>query len=198
MLLVRSPEQRAQGLELIRALGGEQEGRRWRVAVGLLKTSAWSWTTGFAPCAQRILGVGARRDRLLRRFSVDCALHLWRGVPLTAPAIQPLWPRPWKTSRAVLTMALSQRPDRLSVAYTRARRETRWVYRRLDSQDEAIWKLYHATQITRAACIVQAGRAVMETANHLARYEGAALSQAWFVQRLLEESQPEWFGRVPG
>ena len=99
MLLVRSPQQ-AQGLELIQA--GEREARRWKAVVKLLKSSQWGWMTGFAPCAQRILGVGSRRDRMLRQFSVDCALQTWRWVPVADPTLKVLWPRPWKTARETL------------------------------------------------------------------------------------------------
>ena len=41
MLLVRSPRQQAQGLELIHTLGGARERRRWEAAVRQLKSSQW-------------------------------------------------------------------------------------------------------------------------------------------------------------
>lgn len=197
MLMVRSPAQQAQAIELICSLGGAKEGQRWERAVRLLKTSPWGWTTGFAPCAQRILGLGARRDLLLRGFSVDCALHIWRSVPITADSLADLWPRPWKTARRVLPIARSRASRLLPSAYARARRDMRWIYRKLGSADQALRKLYQAARSTKSACIAQAGRAAVETANHVVQQDGAAFCKGWFISRLLETSAPEWLRRVP-
>ena len=195
-LLVSDPAQRAQGLELICTLGSAQDARRWGAAVHALTLSKWRWMAGFAPCAQRILGLGAPRSRVLRCFAVDCALLTWRAVPTDSADVAGLWERPWKTARVVLKQVQRATAAQLKAAYSRAARESSWVSRRLDGPNPARRALYRASRATRTACARHPGRAALEAANHAARCVRAQTIQAWFLTRLMRQAQPAWLSRV--